>query len=397
MTLIQYFQQAWSNLFSAKLRSLLAVLGILVGVASVVAMVTSGQMATEKALSQFKDLGTDLLAVNLFAEHPANGKASTNTFGLQESLALAKTIPGIKAIAPYATIFAPLTLEGYEIKGNLIGATHTLQPIIKIELAAGRFISFLDFYSYYCVIGDDIYQQLLKHGIWSPLGKQLQLGDNFFTIIGIAKKWPRNGFFNEDINSSVLIPIRTASVISKYATINNITLQLRQNTDINRIQRQITQAIETTSPGMRLFFRSAEQLIQQMQQQHQTLTLLLGLIGSISLFVGGIGVMNIMLVSVVERRREIGIRRAIGARRRDIQRLFLIESIALAFVGGLLGILIGILASWIIASVANWKFQLFFLPPLIGFLVSVATGVFFGFYPAYKAAQLDPIVALRSD
>lgn len=125
--------------------------------------------------------------------------------------------------------------------------------------------------------------------------------------------------------------------------------------------------------------------------------MLLALIGSISLLVGGIGVMNIMLVSVTERRKEIGIRRAIGARRRDIQTLFLAESVILSLFGGTLGVLLGVLISYVIASFAKWSFHLFLLPPLVGFCVSVAVGVFFGFYPAYKASQLDPIQTLRAD
>ena len=141
----------------------------------------------------------------------------------------------------------------------------------------------------------------------------------------------------------------------------------------------------------------AKQIIKSMEEQGRIFTLLLGLIGGISLLVGGIGVMNVMLVSVVERKREIGIRKAIGAKRRDIQMLFLIESIVLSLFGGVLGVIAGLGVAYVISLFSGWQFSLYLEPPLIGFGVSVFTGIFFGFYPAMRAARLDPIETLRSD
>ena len=143
-------------------------------------------------------------------------------------------------------------------------------------------------------------------------------------------------------------------------------------------------------------FRSAKELIAQMQSQHHILTVLLGLIGSVSLIVGGIGVMNMMLVAVTERKHEIGIRLAVGATRFDIALLFLLEAIMLSFIGGMLGVLLGILLAYCVAIYWDWRFTLLLWPPLLGFSVSVGLGVFFGFYPAYQAAKLDPIQALRA-
>ena len=174
-------------------------------------------------------------------------------------------------------------------------------------------------------------------------------------------------------------------------------MRLTKNANIERVQEDIKKDYKKISPDKQLFFRSAKQLIDSMTSQRNTLTLLLALIGSISLVVGGIGVMNIMLVSVVERKREIGIRKAVGARSKDIRYLFLVESVALSLLGGVLGVLAGILTSYIIAVFAGWQFELFFTPPLIGFFVSVAVGVFFGYYPAHKASLLDPIQTLRAD
>ena len=234
-------------------------------------------------------------------------------------------------------------------------------------------------------------------GVTNPIGTQIRMGKHIFTIVGIAQKWPENTFFNQNINSSIIIPIQTSFVLSKYTKINDIVFRLKPGAKIPAIKASITDYIDKHAPNNNLFIRSARQLIDKMQAQQRTFTLLLGVIGGISLLVGGIGVMNIMLVSVVERRREIGIRRALGAKKRDIQILFVVESTILSVFGGGLGVIFGIVSSFIIAEFSHWHFMLFIFPPIIGFSVSAAIGIFFGFYPAYRASQLDPIEALRSE
>ncbi len=396
-----YFKEAFANLISSKLRSILAILGILVGTGSVVAMVSSGQLATQAALAQFKSLGTNLLSVAIYDQDSGQDKgASTKVkpFDVEEAMAIQQASPGIALVAPYTTLFLPISFNGHTINAQgIIGATETLQPAIKIAMLKGRFISFLDFYNYYCVIGYELYQTLKQYTFEDPIGQQIRLGNSIFTIIGIAQKWQENSFFNEDINNAIMIPITTAKVLSKYSQIRNIVMRLQPNANIQSVKKSIINYINNNLPGKQTFIRSAKQLIDSMLKQRQIYTILLGLIGGISLLVGGIGVMNIMLVSVVERKREIGIRKAVGAKPRDIRLLFLIEAVVLSLFGGFLGVVLGILASFIIADFAHWQFQIFVMPPLIGFTVSVATGVFFGFYPAYQASQLDPIEALRTE
>lgn len=399
MRLVPLIIQAFSNLTASRMRSFLAVLGILVGTASVVAMVSSGKMATEAALAQFKNLGTDLLAVSI-QQSSAEGSSGGKGFDLEDALNLPQVSPLIRAVAPYTTIYVPIISEGVEIQGSIIGVTDKLQSLVRIHITKGRFISFLDRHAYYGVIGYKLAEQLKTAGIWNPIGRQIQLGSTMFTIVGVAAPWPENSFFYEDINSAVMIPIRASSLIMKNTKISNVILLLKTGltiADITQVQNKISRYVEIEVPGAKLFFRSAKELIHNMEAQSQILTLLLGTIAGISLLVGGIGVMNIMLVSVVERRREIGIRLAVGARRRDIQRLFLAEAVILSLFGGLLGVIVGVLTSYLIAVLGNWPFIFFALPPGLGCAVSVATGVFFGFYPAYKASQLDPIQALRSE
>lgn len=397
MTLLTHIKEAFANLSSAKLRSFLAILGILVGTGSVVAMVSGGQLATQHALEQFQDLGTNLLAISVFAKSQGSGSQSEGTMELHDIYNLEKKHSGIELIAPYTTLYLPVSFEGEKLSSNIIGVTEPLKKIINVNMKQGRFISNLDKYSAFAVIGDKLAKQLKSQGISDPSRMQIQLGKHIFTIIGVASPWTENAFFNQDINKSVLIPLEIAPHLSSYAQISNLVMRLKEDAPIDALQQAIEKDIKAINPNMRLFMRSAKQLIKSMTSQQKTLTLLLALIGSISLLVGGIGVMNIMLVSVVERRKEIGIRMAVGARRRDIQWLFLIESVTLTVFGGLVGVLLGILTSYIISVLAQWHFTVFLLPPLVGFLVSVAIGIFFGFYPAYKASRLDPIETLRAD
>jgi putative ABC transport system permease protein len=303
----------------------------------------------------------------------------------------------IKDIAPYTQLYNPVQFDGHDLNGGVLGVTDSFARIVHVEVKEGRFISMLDKYAMYAVIGHKLDEKIKTFSHKSSLGQQLQVGKNVFTIVGVADPWPENSFVYANIDQAVLIPLLTSTALSKYSNINNIILRLAPDANIETVQLHITQYINQIVLNKRLFFRSAKELIARMAKQSQIFTVFLGLIGSISLIVGGIGVMNIMLVSVVERRREIGVRLAVGAKRSDIRTLFLIEAVMLSLVGGTLGVLIGIIIAYLMAWFWHWQFTFFILPPLIGFSVSVATGVFFGFYPAYKASQLNPIQALRAE
>lgn len=395
-----YFQEAFTNLVATKLRTLLAMIGILVGTASVVAMVSSGELATAAALEQFKSLGTDMLSVSIFSEGGGGasaGGAQPKELSIADAINMKTVSPDILVLAPYSTLFVPVIYNGASINAGIIGSTQSLASAIAIKIQVGRFISDLDKYAKYAVIGNQVFKNLNIPTFEDPIGKQIKLGTDVFTIIGVTEPWRENSFFNQDINNSIIIPIQTARLLSKYSTIDNMVLRLKENTNIDILKDSITRYINLTVPNKKLFFHSAKEIVRSVTEQRKIFTLLLGMIGSISLLVGGIGVMNIMLVSVMERRREIGIRLALGAKRKDIQWMFLSESVLLSVVGGLLGILVGISTSFIIAEFANWKFEVFFLPPLVGFTVSLFVGVFFGYYPAHQASLLDPIQTLRAE
>lgn len=401
MRLNNLLKEGFRNLYYAKLRSILALIGILVGSASVVAMVLGGELATNETLKQFQTLGTDLFAVFISepqGEHDSSSPPKMNpSMSTEAFLNIYSADKNILSAAPYTQQFFPLSFEGHSIDGMTLGVTGSFFDITKPTINQGRFISLADQHSSFCVIGAELFKMMEEKTGKNPIGKPLRIGKQIFIIAGALNPWPINNFIYASLDHSVMIPLKTSFTLSKFASLNNIVFRLQKDADLKTIENNLQKYLNELMPGKQLNFRSAKDLIAKMRKQSDILTIFLGLIGSISLLVGGIGVMNIMLVSVIERKREIGLRLAVGATPRDITYLFLAESVALSLVGGTLGVLIGIMIAFGISLYSHWEFTLFLTPPIVGFIVSVAVGVFFGFYPAYKASKLDPISALRSD
>ena len=353
-------------------------------------------MATEKALAQFKALGTNLIAVSVFQPAIASSDRGGRDLSLSAWRELSSNLPEVECIAPYNMAYQPISFQGRDLKATLIGADESLASIVHIQLDKGHFVSYMASFERLCVIGNTLAQQLHQISFEDPVGQQLRIGSSLYTIIGVAAPWKENVFFNEDINQSVIIPIAGMVLLNKNTTINNAIMLLKSDSNIDLVIDQIKQAIHIQTPNSNLFIRSAKQIIASMENQGKIFTLLLGVIGGISLLVGGIGVMNVMLISVTERKKEIGIRKAVGARNSEIQSLFLVESIMLSLLGGTTGVVIGLLFTWVIAWFSQWPFTLYIIPPLVGFTVSVITGVFFGFYPARRASKLEAMESLRS-
>lgn len=383
--------QAVNNIYSSKLRSILAMIGILVGTASVVSLVSIGELSAKKTLRQFDSLGTDLMSINIYREQ----FDENNKLTVDDIYQLKKEITKIKSIAPYTSLYYPIKFEGSKMSGNILGITHDLQDILDIKVLSGRFVSFLDKYTYYCVIGNDIYNEIKNKTKKDILGQQIMIGDIIFTIMGVLDTVKENAFFQGNINRAILIPQQTTNIISIFSNISNVIMRLEDNSNIEGIKNNINSYIDGLPGDYNANIQSASQILDRMQEASKTFTLMLGLIGSVALIVGGIGVMNVMLVSVVERKREIGIRMAIGAKRKDIRLLFLIESIILSISGGVIGIALGLVISFVVSTMYNMDFIILVGPTVLGFLVSVLTGIFFGFYPAHRASKLNPIETLR--
>lgn len=389
-----HLHESLLNLFSAKLRSILAILGVLVGTSAVVALMASSRLATDHALAQFKSLGTNLLSMDIqdnSAQSETKSKSQNLTLNKMPKILQASS--GIIALAPYINFYKTTVLYGKQVGGEVLATTDTMQSIAKIHLTKGRFVSYLDHNAFYCVIGSDIAKQFQKHYI-DPIGKQIKVGNALFIVVGVAAPWRRNLFLLVDVNKAVIIPLNTAYLIKSPVLIRNILFRLVKNPNLPVIQQKITNVLGQLLPNKKLRFRNPEQIIELVGKERRTFSGLLIAIGSIALVVGGIGVMNIMLVSVIERRREIGIRLAIGAKRWNILMMFLIESVLLTVFGGLIGILLGLSVTYVLAYAAGWEFHFYLMPPLLGFIVSVLVGILSGFYPAWRASKLDPIACL---
>jgi putative ABC transport system permease protein len=389
-------KEAVLSLWSTKQRSLLALIGILVGIGSVIAMVSVGTIVQHEALRQFREMGTDILSVA-----KESGGDTRRSGGPGISLDMARGIPRfcsqVDVVAPYSSVFGTLKYRGQKFDAPALGVTGTFMDLNKLTLLQGRFISDLDHFMYFCVAGAAVQQKLSELGVKQTIGTKIIYMDKQFTIVGTVAYAPPTNMRPYEVSAGIMIPLSTSRRLGQNEGIRSILARMTPDGDHLQAADEIRRYFEAEAGGLTVRVQSAEELIAQMQKQMRMFTLLLGVIGSISLVVGGVGVMNVMLVSVTERRKEIGIRRALGARRKDIQGQFLVESIFLCLAGGLLGVLLGLVVSFVIARFSNWQFFVSHTAVVLGVLVSAAVGLFFGYYPARQAARMNPIDALRTE
>lgn len=401
MTLKAHIKASARNLYAAKQRTILALIGIVIGIGSVIAMVSIGTIVSAEALKQFKGMGTDILTIRKdFSWEQKATQKSDVPIQLNDALNIPVFCPTVLAVAPYISQDGEMSYTGKIIKvegGSVLGVTQAFSGINKLRVENGRFISDLDEYDHFCVIGNSIYQKIKESGVSNIIGEKIKLGGAIFTIAGVIEKASGGGMMRQfEPNESAYIHITTAMRLKGNAEISTITAQIKPGASAQSAQKQIKAYFKKTkTPAVRV--TTAQELIKNMQKQMRLFTLLLGAIGSISMIVGGVGIMNVMLVSVSERRKEIGICRALGATRKDIQSQFLTESVILSLIGGAIGIAIGVLLSFIVSYFSKWEFMISYLAILLGVFVSSTVGIFFGFYPARQASRLDPIVALRSE
>lgn len=410
MILRRYIKESTRSLLAAKQRTALALIGIVIGVGAVIAMVSVGQIVQNEAVQQFKDLGTDIINVenDMSGLIPVEktqslisgsvGYRSPNAaFRLIELMSIPKKCPAIMLVSPTAPINSgEFTYAGKKLERTFVmGVTESFWEINRLKLKSGRFLSDLDEQSQFCVVGSEISAAIRNQGINNLLGEKIRVGDAIFIISGVIEEMPVGGTRRFDPNVSVFVHITTGMRMFKDSEITAITAKVAHGVDNDVARGQLIRyfTAQTGNPAVRL--TSPEDLIAQMQKQMRMFTFLLGAIGGISLIVGGVGVMNVMLVAVSEQRREIGIRRALGARRSDIMGQFIVESVILTMIGGLFGIIIGVAASRIISHFANWHFILPINSIILGVSVSTVVGLFFGVYPARQASMVDPVVALR--
>ena len=384
-------REAVDSLRKARLRAALGLIGIAVGISSVIAMVSLGEIAREQARKQFEALGTDIVLVRKSFEAP-------QAIGLTDAVALAASVPSIAEAAPRVQGHGAFRHAGRGVgNGNVQGVTASFATVNRLALQEGRFISDFDVDRYYGVIGADIASAMRRNGVDDIVGALLEVDEVLFTIVGVLAHREESYALplQVDANRSVFVPITTAGRIVSNPEIDVIVARSRAGIPHETAVADIRSYFQSRAPGLKLDIVTAKELIARMEAQMGIFTLLLGAVGSISLIVGGIGVMNIMLVSVAERRREIAIRRALGAKRRDIQSQFLIESLILTMAGGVLGVVVGLAATWGICYFTAWEFLISGISVASGLGTAAATGLFFGFQPAHRASRLDPIAGLQ--
>ena len=385
--------EAWSALLASKQRSALALIGIVIGVASVSSMISVGTIVREEAVRQFKELGTEVFDVRLRAVDRARRAQAQATVEQANGLV---ELPSVVASAPYADTSEMVVLEGRgTTPAQVIGATHAMPSLLRLRLAEGRFVTHLDAGRYFCVIGAEVAKELREAAPLAELpGASVRIGEFVYTVVGVLAPVPVGQRpFNP--NRMVAIPIADVPRVIPKARLRDIVARMAPGAGHARVEREVAAYFKRVAPHLTARVTSAEELIESMHRQMRLYTLLLGTVGGISLLVGGIGVMNVMLVAVSERKVEVGLRRALGARRRDVQLQFLLEAVILSFAGGVLGVLLAVAATWGICRWSGWLFTLSPGGTFLGVVVAAGAGVFFGFYPAYQAARLDPVAALH--
>lgn len=380
-----YLKEASRSLYANKQRTILSLIGIIIGIASVISLVSIGKIVTAESTRQFRELGTDLARI-AFRDNPP--KSSGFVLDLISE-------PCVRQIAPYTSG----SYQSAELWGlSVLGVTHSFYEISKLSMQAGRFISDLDEKQSFVVIGAALPEILKWSGEASHfLAKEISINGREYTVIGVLQQTDSMNTMNLQLNKSFFLPIKRFLANQKGHSINSGLARMYSNAESKFCAQDIENYFKIHRPQMKVEITTADQLIERMRNQSGMFNILLAAIASISLLVGGIGIMNIMLVSVSERKEEIGIRRALGAKQKDIRYQFLIESLLLSILGGILGIALGSLITYITAQVNDWDFFMLIWPMVMGAGVSAVIGVSFGFFPAHQAANLDPIVALRGD
>lgn len=399
------FYETYSALSANKVRSGLTVLGIVIGISSVIAMLAIGQGAQSSIQENIQSIGSNLIIVmpgvmRTPGSMVSSGRGSAKSLTLADAEAIAELCDVVKAVAPEVSGRYQLTAKGNNTNTQVVGTVVDYPAVRNLQVELGSFVSAQNIKSAskVVVLGPTVRDDLFGDGV-DPLGQTVRINGINFKVIGVNKE--KGGSGNSSQDDMVFIPITTAQRYlsgDKYVTTISVGAIDSDSTTI--AQTAITELLmkrHKISDESKVDFSTMNQadITSAATSVTKIFTILLGSVAGISLVVGGIGIMNMMLTTVTERTREIGLRKAIGAKRNDITKQFLVEAVSLTFLGGLLGVFLGWLVSFIIAYFDIIQTKVSWFSVILAFGVSAGIGVAFGYYPAKRASRLNPIEALR--
>lgn len=406
MHIIDILHETYSALSSNKVRSGLTMLGIVIGISSVIAMLAIGQGAQSSIQSSIQSIGSNLIIVMPGAQRGPGvmvsaGRGSAKSLTMEDYKAISSQISSINGVAPEVSGRYQVVFKGQNTNTSITGTVPAYQTVRNVQVAEGSFVSDQNVQTgaKVAVIGPTTRDDLFGIDAGNVVGQKIRIKQVEFKIIGITASKGGSGMGNQD--DVIYIPITTAqryfsgdeyvSTISIAAASADVATQVQQ--DVTNLLLERHKIKDSTLADFNIMNQA--DIVSAASSITQIFTILLGSVAGISLVVGGIGIMNMMLTTVTERTREIGLRKAIGAKRRDISLQFLIESVALTFTGGVIGVILGWLVSFTITYFGVLQTQVSLFSVLLAFGVSATIGIVFGYYPARRAAKLNPIQALR--
>lgn len=405
MRISDIFGETYSAITANKGRSILTILGIVIGIASVIAMIAIGQGSQKSIESNIQSLGSNLILVMPGAQRGVGaqvnqGRGTAQTLTLEDADAISSGSTLAKAVAPELSGRYQVTARGPNTNTSVVGTNESYPEVRNIELTDGSFMTNAQVKNRakIAILGPAVRDDLFGEES-NPIGQSIRIKNVDFTIIGITKAKGGSGFSNQD--DTIYIPITTAQqYLAGNERVSTISVQARDQGSMTDLQTEITSLLldrHHLSDPAEADFSTLNQadIVATASSVTQTFTTLLGSVAGISLIVGGIGIMNMMLTTVTERTREIGLRKALGATANNISLQFLIEAVVLTFIGGVLGVVLGWLISYIVRHFLNITTEVSLSSVLLACTVSAAIGIIFGYYPARRASALNPIEALR--
>ena len=388
MNFYEAFSMAMKNIRSSKTRSILTMLGIIIGVAAVIVITGLGSGMEKYMREQFESMGTDTLSVYIMGR----GSQKMTVDDMQKIVD--ENSEYLDKMTPSVSFQGSKRVGTEDMNSNVTGVSEDFADIKKLDIAQGRTLQYLDVAqrTNVCVVGSFIN---LKYFGGQALGEKIKLNGRDFTIVGVLEEKADSTEYSAD--DAIYVPYSTVSRMMNIRDVDSFTITFKDEEMAAEAKTTLENALTEYFNGSSdaFYVQSMSEVLDMMNQSTNMLITILTLIAGISLVVGGIGIMNIMYVSVTERTREIGLRMSVGARGIDILSQFLIEAILISITGGIIGILIGIGASFAVKNIAHWPIYIQSWSVLLSFAVCTITGVFFGWYPAQKASNLDPIDAIR--